>query len=243
MKQIEEIEEALNAKIPETAISTRAMGGVNLSYLETWYVIDRMNQVFGPLNWSKETTNLYQVEGTQRATYTCKVRVTVYTPDGRQAYRDGYGYGNDKHDKTPHELAVKAAESDAFKRAAMQFGLSLGLALYSGDDKYIEGVNDVKEEKVSKANTKASAEPSKTSVQNSKASNGSENNQTTTSNVDAVRKTVKSAARTLIAQGKVTAETFTKELAGNKKVDDMTPIEVLSTYSSIKTKYPELGLQ
>lgn len=138
-----ELSVELDAKIPREAVSTREGGGrTRLSYLETWYVIDRMNKVFGHLNWSNETLELREISGSQKPTYLARVRVSVATSNGF-IFKDGVGYGSDKSGMNPHEMAAKEAESDAFKRAAKNFGLSLGLALY---DKSQEHVDDGQEQ-------------------------------------------------------------------------------------------------
>lgn len=131
--------EMLDAKIPRDAVSLREGGGKKkLSYLETWYVIDRMNKIFGHLNWSCETVELRLLSDTDKPTYLARVRIQVVTDSGRVVSKDGVGYGSDKNGMNPHEMAAKEAESDAFKRAAKNFGLSLGLALYAKDEDYID---------------------------------------------------------------------------------------------------------
>lgn len=142
MRTVEEAEKLLDEKIPRDVISTRdGGGGRKLSYLETHYVIDRMNKVFGNMGWDSETVDLKAVDGGDHAAYTAKVRVKamVKVGDGFLTItKEGTGYGRDKSKLNPHEMAVKEAESDAFKRAAMKFGMSLGLALYSKDQENVE---------------------------------------------------------------------------------------------------------
>jgi DNA recombination protein Rad52 len=154
-KTIEQVEKEANAKIPREAVSTRSGGGgKELSYLESHYVIARMNEVFGVMGWDSETVELRLVEGfyTQKKgqeiikvpcpAYIAKVRVAavVRTDDGgyMKVVKEGYGFGSDKSGLNPHEMAVKEAESDAFKRAARQFGMSLGLALYDKTQENVE---------------------------------------------------------------------------------------------------------
>ena len=63
--------------------------------------------------------------------YVCRVRVTVRAGD-TVVIREGTGAGHgiDADLGQAHESAVKEAESDAMKRALMQFGNPFGLALY-----------------------------------------------------------------------------------------------------------------
>ena len=39
------LQQTLDENIPKDCVSTRQQAGTNLSYLEAWYVIDRLNQV------------------------------------------------------------------------------------------------------------------------------------------------------------------------------------------------------
>jgi len=142
------ISEMLDAKIPREVISDRdGGGGRRLSYLEGWYVIDRLNKVFGPGGWSKEITDVRQL-GTANAkpSYIVKVRLTVIV-DGTAVVKEGYGYGSDKSANNPHELAIKEAVTDALKVAAKDLGMSMGLALY---DRSQENVDDGQEKEAHK---------------------------------------------------------------------------------------------
>jgi DNA recombination protein Rad52 len=146
MMDVNKICEQLDSKIPREAVSQRSAGGAQkLSYLETWYVIDRLNKVFGNLGWNSETVENVNVgtyvsnRGDALPVYRAKVRITVYLPDGTTRFREGTGWGCDKSAQNPHEMAAKESESDALKRAAMKFGMSMGLALY---DKSQENVDD-----------------------------------------------------------------------------------------------------
>ncbi len=147
MKTIEHIEKEAGAKLSRENVAKRSGGGgKDLSYVEAHYVIQRMNEVFGPMGWDSETVQMREVtaEGGKPA-YVAKVRVSaiVKTEEGyMKSVKEGFGFGSDKSGLNPHEMAVKEAESDAFKRAARQFGMSLGLALY---DKTQENVEDAPE--------------------------------------------------------------------------------------------------
>jgi hypothetical protein len=71
--------------------------------------------------------------GTFHAVYLARVRVTVQA-DGATIIREGHGTG-EARDTSPgevHDIALKAAETDATKRALATFGKPFGLELYRG---------------------------------------------------------------------------------------------------------------
>ena len=99
-------------------------------FVESWKAIDEANRIFGFDGWSSETIQLDCVQSDEFCvTYIAKVRVTV-----GDVIKEGVGAGHGKGEKVnlgdKHESAVKEAESDARKRALMQFGSQLGLSLY-----------------------------------------------------------------------------------------------------------------
>ncbi len=150
-KTIEQIEQELDQKIPRSAVSERdGGGGRRLSYLEGHYVIDRLNKVFGALNWDKEILDVRQIVNTTNKgefpAYLVKVRLHVRSHEKNHiptvSFREGYGYGADKSGMNAHELAIKEAVTDALKVAAKDLGQSMGLALY---DKTQENVDDNEE--------------------------------------------------------------------------------------------------
>lgn len=135
--------ENLNDAIPKNAISQRSQSGTTLSYVEGWYVIDRLNQIFGALNWEKTimSTNCVQAEQYKnrenkelwKVGYTCSVSLTIRT-DGlitKTTEDFGFGQGIDADLGKAHESAIKEAVTDALKRCAKDLGMSFGLELYS----------------------------------------------------------------------------------------------------------------
>ena len=122
--------EQLNQPIDPKVVAFRKQGNMQLAYLESWYVINEANRIFGFDGWSSETIQLDCVQSDEFCvTYIAKVRVTV-----GDVIREGVGAGHGKGERVnlgdKHESAVKEAESDARKRAFMQFGSQLGLSLY-----------------------------------------------------------------------------------------------------------------
>ena len=122
--------EQLNQPIDPKVVAFRQQGNMQLAYLESWYVINEANRIFGFDGWQSETVQLDCVQSDDFCvTYIAKVRVTI-----GDVLREGVGAGHGKGKSVnlgdKHESAVKEAESDARKRAFMQFGSQFGLSLY-----------------------------------------------------------------------------------------------------------------
>ena len=125
-EQIEQLNEPINPKV----VSYREKGNIQLAYLESWYVINEANRIFGFDGWSSETIQLDCVQSDEFCvTYIAKVRVTIGDVI-REGVGAGHGKGKSVNLGDKHESAVKEAESDARKRAFMQFGSQFGLSLY-----------------------------------------------------------------------------------------------------------------
>jgi DNA recombination protein Rad52 len=122
--------ELLNQPIDPKVVAFRQQGNMQLAYLESWYVINEANRIFGFDGWWSETVQLDCVQSDDFCvTYIAKVRVTVGDVI-REGVGAGHGKGKNVNLGDKHESAVKEAESDARKRAFMQFGSQLGLSLY-----------------------------------------------------------------------------------------------------------------
>ena len=130
---------ALRREVDERKIRSRQVNGRDLSYIEGWHAIAEANRIFGFDGWTRETVETRcvigrETRGTFLAVYTAKVRITVFAND-RTVVREGHGTG-DSHGSSPgetHDLALKAAETDATKRALATFGKPFGLSLYLAD--------------------------------------------------------------------------------------------------------------
>jgi DNA recombination protein Rad52 len=128
--------QALRRNLDHRSIRTRESNGRELSYIEGWYAISEANRIFGFDGWSRETTESKCVltrenRGTFLVVYFARVRITVHA-DGATVIREGHGTGQG-HGSSPgevHDIALKAAETDATKRALATFGKPFGLALY-----------------------------------------------------------------------------------------------------------------
>jgi Rad52/22 family double-strand break repair protein len=120
-------------------IRTREANGRELSYIEGWFAISQANRIFGFDGWSRETIDSRCVlarenRGTFVAVYVAKVRITVQA-DGATIIREGHGSGEGRGTSPgeAHDIAVKAAETDATKRAFATLGRPFGLGLYRKD--------------------------------------------------------------------------------------------------------------
>ena len=134
----------LEKPLPHDVVRERTQAGQRLSYVEGWYCIAEANRIFGFGGWSCEVvsvTVLRSDAGGDRYTHVVRVHVRVRVGD---VVRDGIGVGvgQQKDPAAAIELAEKAAETDAQKRALRSFGNRFGLALY---DKEREGVGATRE--------------------------------------------------------------------------------------------------
>jgi recombination DNA repair RAD52 pathway protein len=133
--------------------SRRGANGKAVAYLEAWHVIDMANEVFGFGNWDAETVEMkrehepVQIPPTEEhpkggivVTYSARVRVTVYSQDGsRKVVRERSG-GHRGFGPTVGQAVedcIKAAETDATKRAFVTFGNVFGLALYDREQRNV----------------------------------------------------------------------------------------------------------
>jgi len=131
--------QALQRSLSNRRIRTREANGRKLSYIEGWYAISEANRIFGFDAWSRETIDSRCVltrenRGTFLAIYLAKVRITVQA-DGATIVREGHGTGEGRGTSPGevHDTALKAAETDATKRALSTFGRPFGLELYRKD--------------------------------------------------------------------------------------------------------------
>ena len=130
--------QALRRQPNRSHIRTRQAHGRELTYLEGWYAISEANRIFGFDGWSRETTESRCVlarenKGTFLAVYIARVRLTVRAK-GATIIREGHGTGEGRGTSPGevHDIALKAAETDATKRALATFGRPFGLELYRG---------------------------------------------------------------------------------------------------------------
>ena len=137
--------QALRRSLSSRRIRTREANGRELSYIEGWYAISEANRIFGFDAWSRETMDSRCVltrenRGSFLAVYIAKVRITVHA-DGATIVREGHGSGEGRGTSPGevHDTALKAAETDATKRALATFGRPFGLELYRKDKNAVFG--------------------------------------------------------------------------------------------------------
>jgi DNA repair and recombination protein RAD52 len=143
---------ALEAPLARERVKQRqGAGRQQLSYIEAWDAIATANEVFGHGCWSRETVLLEPLhdpklvvddeDATKTKVVACfvaKARLTIVSADGqRSIVREGFGaargFGRTVGDAA--ENALKAAESDALKRALATFGNQFGLPLYDREQR------------------------------------------------------------------------------------------------------------
>jgi DNA recombination protein Rad52 len=130
---------ALRRNLDHRYVRKREANGRELSYIEGWYAISEANRIFGFDAWNRETIESRCVltrenRGSFLAIYTARVRITVQA-DGATIIREGHGSGEGRGASPGevHDIALKAAETDATKRALATFGRPFGLELYRKD--------------------------------------------------------------------------------------------------------------
>lgn len=130
--------QSLKRQPSRSHIRTRQANGRELSYLEGWFTISEANRIFGFDGWSRETLDsrcvmARETRGTFLAVYLARVRITVQA-DSTTIIREGHGTGEGRGTSPGevHDIALKAAETDATKRALATFGKPFGLELYRG---------------------------------------------------------------------------------------------------------------
>ena len=128
--------QALRRKLDHRYVRTREANGRELSYIEGWYAISEANRIFGFDGWNRETIESHCVlarenRGSFLAVYTARVRISVHA-GSVTIIREGHGSGEGRGASAgeAHDTALKAAETDATKRALATFGKRFGLELY-----------------------------------------------------------------------------------------------------------------
>jgi recombination DNA repair RAD52 pathway protein len=111
--------QALRRSLSGRHVRTREVNGRELSYIEGWYAISEANRIFGFDAWSRETVDSRCVlarenRGSFLAVYIAKVRITVHA-EGTTVVREGHGSGEGRGSSPGevHDIALKAAETDA----------------------------------------------------------------------------------------------------------------------------------
>ena len=130
---------SLKAKLKRRHVKVRESCGASVSYVEGWHAIAEANRIFGFDSWDRQTLAprchwAHLQYGETVCFYSTKVRITVRAGD-TVTVREGIGtgFGRAPQPELAHDIALKAAETDATKRALATFGNPFGLALYDRD--------------------------------------------------------------------------------------------------------------
>jgi hypothetical protein len=128
------------ARAPEPdELRTVHRDGRTFTALSGWRMIDDANSIFGVDGWDRETVEMRLLaEGRtpdgHDAAWLARVRVSVRA-QGVIVVREGHGTGEATAARAAdaHDRAIKAAETDATKRALATLGRRFGLGLYLGE--------------------------------------------------------------------------------------------------------------
>lgn len=124
-------------------VAKRGQAGRQLSYLEAWDVKAHLNRIFGFLNWSADvlSAELAFEEQNEKNQWQVGYKVILCLRINGASYTEAaVGSASLPSRGESHDMAIKTAESDALKRAAINLGTQFGLSLYdNGSTKDVVG--------------------------------------------------------------------------------------------------------
>ena len=132
--------EALMRPLKEQRVSSRKQGGQSLSYLEAWDVKAHLTRIFGFGGWDSRVHDIALIscekneKGNYDASYQASVTLTIRDPKGHyvcEFTEAAVGSSSLPRKGDALDMAIKTAESDALKRAAINLGTQFGLSLYN----------------------------------------------------------------------------------------------------------------
>jgi recombination DNA repair RAD52 pathway protein len=139
MISVEQHEQLLKGINP-SRVQQRQQAGRSLSYLEAWDVKAHLIRIFGFLGWSADVIESELVfeekneKGNWDVAYKVALRLRIHADDnflGEATYTEAaVGSASLPRRGDAHDMAIKTAESDALKRAAINLGDQFGLSLY-----------------------------------------------------------------------------------------------------------------
>lgn len=119
----------------QARVAKRSQAGRELSYLEAWDVKAHLIRIFGFGGWSWHVTTAdvaFEADKDGKWNVGYKVIGTLTIHDLGCAYTEAaIGSATLPQRGEAHDMAVKTAESDAIKRAAINLGTQFGLSLYN----------------------------------------------------------------------------------------------------------------
>lgn len=133
-EQYEQLMKPLNP----SRVAKRNQAGRSLSYLEAWDVKAHLIRIFGFGGWSWDVFSAEQAfeqekDGKWNVGYRVVGRLLIPTLDCTYT-EAAVGSATLPSRGEAHDMAVKTAESDAIKRAAINLGTQFGLSLYNNGD-------------------------------------------------------------------------------------------------------------
>jgi recombination DNA repair RAD52 pathway protein len=134
-------QEILLRGINQKRIAKRQQAGRNLSYLEAWDVKAHLIRIFGFGGWSSEVLEAElafesEKDNKWNVGYKVILALTIHGVDDEDGCWATYteaaiGSATLPQRGEAHDMAIKTAESDALKRAAINLGDQFGLSLYN----------------------------------------------------------------------------------------------------------------
>lgn len=134
IEQYEQLLKPLNS----TRVAQRSQAGRSLSYLEAWDVKAHLIRIFGFGGWSADVLSAelaFEEQNEKKqwhVGYRVVMRLTIHAEDyAEPTYTEAaVGSATLPQRGEAHDMAIKTAESDALKRAAINLGTQFGLSLY-----------------------------------------------------------------------------------------------------------------
>ena len=126
-----QIVESLQQSLDISRVKSRRQQGQDVSYLESWDVIDTANNIFGFDQWTTRIVDVKVEDLGIRAIVEVKVRGVTREDVGFNAYAVAEGKAPTKR---AMETSLKGAVSDAMKRAFRTFGPQFGNDLYDKEN-------------------------------------------------------------------------------------------------------------
>lgn len=133
-RQYEQLLKPLN----ESRVAKRGQAGRQLSYLEAWDVKAHLIRIFGFGGWDAEvqSADLVFEDKNEKGQWNVGYKVILQLTIGRYPESCHYteaavGSATLPQRGEAHDMAIKTAESDALKRAAINLGTQFGLSLYN----------------------------------------------------------------------------------------------------------------
>lgn len=132
--------ETLMRPLKQSRVSQRKQGGQTLSYLEAWDVKAHLTRIFGFGGWDSLVSDIHLIscekneKGNYDACYQVTVTLIIRNPEGYEECRfaeAAVGSASLPRKGEALDMAIKTAESDALKRAAINLGTQFGLSLYN----------------------------------------------------------------------------------------------------------------